>query len=143
MMRWVSFFLVGASFFVTACGGGGSALRDPAPVVLSSGQPEHMVREAILRALPQRGWQVESEEQKRLVAVLHIRSHVARVLISYDPQTVWIQYVDSVNLDFRVGADGTRYIHPNYNRWVENLARDIQSSLSTNAQVPVIVVPVQ
>jgi len=139
---FVSIFVV---TLLSACGGGGAVLRDPSPVYVPAGMPMQGTRAAIIDTLPRHHWQLEGEQDNHLVAALYIRSHVARVFITYDAQAVWIQYADSQNLSYRVGHDGSRYIHPNYNRWVGNLARDLQRALPLGAQasLPVIVIPVQ
>ena len=55
---------------------------------------------------------------------LNLRSHTAIVDITYDTRTYSIKYKDSTNL----GYDG-RNIHSNYNGWIENLDKGIQTQL--------------
>jgi len=144
LFRTIIAFIFAATF-LCACGGAGTLLRDPAPVPVPMGMPTQGTRAAIIDTLPRHHWQLEGEQDNHLVAALYIRSHVARVFITYDAQAVWIQYAESQNLSYRVGHDGSRYIHPNYNRWVGNLARDLQRALPLGGQasLPVIVIPVQ
>lgn len=100
-----------------------------------------VTRAAILRGMALHSWYPDGEAPGQILARLNIRSHQARVLISYDPSRVSFQYVDSINLDYQVGRDGVAYIHRNYNTWVRNLAQAISQELSRGSVVVVAVPP--
>ena len=134
-MRFLRWSVVCVLAWVAGCGGGGAVLRDPAPIYVADARPAADVRTAVLGALARRHWQPESESENRIVAVLYIREHIARVLITYDGQRVWIQYVDSQGLAYSVDRSGRQRIHPNYNRWVANLASTISAALPRGAVV--------
>ncbi len=64
-----------------------------------------------------------------ILGVLHLRSHVAKVDITFDTKTFNIQYKDSVNLDYKT-EDGANTIHSNYNGWIHRLVAAIMSQTS-------------
>lgn len=99
---------------------------DDAEVVASTGQTSaDSVRKAIVRAGGSLGWVMKNAGKGKLVGTLMLRKHVAIVDIDYSAKSYSIHYKDSQNLNY----DGTN-IHNNYNGWVQNLNRAIQSQLS-------------
>ena len=82
------------------------------------------VERAIIEGCRVRGWLPSSIAPGQIEAVLYIRSHVAKVDIPFTTKNYSILYKDSVNLDYKNGK-----IHRNYNKWVQNLNRDIQSKI--------------
>lgn len=84
------------------------------------------IEKAIVEAGAGRGWVMSVVEPGQIIGTLNIRSHQARVLITYDEKTYNIDYKDSVNLKY----DGQK-IHQNYNRWIQYLERDINVRLSS------------
>ena len=71
------------------------------------------------------GWQMNAVRPGLIVATLRVREHMAKVEIPYDRHTYSIHYRDSENLDY----DGAN-IHSNYNGWIQNLSREINTQLS-------------
>lgn len=65
-------------------------------------------------------WIFEKVKPGEILATLHSRTHVAKVVITYDKSKYKITYKDSDNLNY----DG-KNIHPNYNKWVGELKRNI------------------
>ena len=57
--------------------------------------------------------------------------HTAIVEIPYSASGFSIKYRDSVNLNYRKDDNGVEMIHPNYNRWVEKLRREIVGQVLT------------
>jgi hypothetical protein len=99
--------------------------------------PDRLVA-AITAAAEDQGWRVIAEEPGVVTAILVRRTHEAVVTIGYDELNFWIDYKDSKNLNYnpkdrirkrkgdrRVISKGPR-IHPNYNRWVAELADQIE-----------------
>jgi hypothetical protein len=105
-------------------------LVDPAPISVPAGLSEQAVAKAITLGVAQRGWIVSKQEPGYMEATLNIRTHMARVGITYDLKTVQIRYLDSSNLDYEVKDDG-RHIHRNYAKWINNMVRDISMQLLT------------
>jgi hypothetical protein len=83
------------------------------------------VQKAIIRAGAGLGWQMKPVEPGLIVGTLTLRTHMAMVNVKYDAKTYSITYKDSSNLDYTGDS-----IHKNYNGWVTNLDRGIQSQLS-------------
>jgi len=90
-------------------------------------------KQAIELALANRGWLVTEEEPGKIHATLNNRKHVARILITYDDETVKIEYVDSENLDYEVDEGGQPLIHDNYNAWIQYLVKDINRNIRLGA----------
>jgi hypothetical protein len=99
-----------------------------APVVTGSGKPAtiEQVRSSIVRAGTSLGWVMTPNDPGVVVGRLALRGHVAIVEVRYTAKSYSITYKDSTNLDY-----GNGQIHKNYNGWIENLDRDIRSSLLT------------
>jgi len=73
---------------------------------------------------------VSRQDPGYMEATLNIRTHVAKVGITYDAKSIQIRYIDSTNLDYEVKR-GVRRIHGNYLKWVNNIVRDIGIQLQT------------
>ncbi len=99
--------------------------------------PDRLVA-TITAAAEYQGWRVIGEAPGVVTAILMRRTHEAVVTIGYDELNFWIDYKDSKNLNYnpkdRTGqvrnnrhtvTKGPR-IHPNYNRWVAELADQIR-----------------
>lgn len=85
------------------------------------------VRSAIIRAGAALGWQMKDEGANMLVGTLQLRKHTAVVEIPYSAKGYSIKYRSSINLDEKDGN-----IHKNYNGWIQNLTRGINSQLSAS-----------
>jgi hypothetical protein len=138
-MRTLLSASLACALLATGCFGGAAVLQDPQPAYVPPGIPAENVRAAILSVLDGRHWHAESEQQNQIVAVLVVRNHSARVLITYNQQGVYIQYMDSQALDYYVDSAGRPRIHRNYNRWVERLAQNIEQAIQGGPGQPVIV----
>jgi hypothetical protein len=99
---------------------------DNAAVPAQSGKPmsQDQVRAAIVRAGSALGWQMKDEGPNKLVGTLMLRTHQAVVDIPYSATNYSIKYRSSVNLD-----EGGGNIHKNYNGWIQNLNRGINTQL--------------
>lgn len=71
------------------------------------------------------GWAIQEVRPGELTGTLTLRSHVAVVAITHDTSTFTINYRDSRNL-----LHQDQHIHRNYNNWVNNLAKTIQSEMA-------------
>jgi hypothetical protein len=78
------------------------------------------VTDAIRRAGHELGWAMQLESEGKMIGVLHVRTHMAKVEILFDTRSFSINYVDSQNLRYNGST-----IHRNYNSWVANLSRKI------------------
>ena len=106
-----------------------------APVVTATGETpatKAFVRDAIIRALSSRGWQLEQETPDGITASVSSGGHSATAQIQYDERTYSIHYVDS--------SPGLKYngssIHRRYNHWIDRLRAAIRAQLASSAPVP-------
>lgn len=93
----------------------------PIPGGLSDAQ----IVKAIQQGGATRGWIVKKVDAGHLEATIYVRSHMAKVDITYDAAAYAIRYNSSENLGYKDGK-----IHRNYNKWVQNLNMDIQRALA-------------
>jgi len=107
----------------------GPLLVNPDPIPVPAGLSEMAVNQAVRVGVAKRGWIVTAQDPGYLEATLHLRSHVAKIGITYDTQSVRIKYLESTNLDYVVKKDGA-HIHGNYLKWIENVVRDISVELN-------------
>ncbi len=93
-----------------------------APAADASAQ---QVRNRIMVAAQGLGWQVLKDEPGRLELFFDKQGkHQVTIAVLYAATAYQIEYVNSINLNF-TDADGTHRIHPNYNRWIRNLIKQI------------------
>lgn len=99
-----------------------------APKVLSvSATPleARQMRDRIVAGGQSLGWAVTREEQGLLELSYDKQGkHRVTVTVRYDPSGYKIDYVTSFNMNY-AEQDGVRKIHPNYNRWIQNLIKSI------------------
>jgi hypothetical protein len=98
---------------------------------------------AIRFAANQQGWIITEETPGLMQASLRVRTHVAMVTIGFDESNYWIEYRDSVNLDYNPNdrkktksmrlIKGPR-IHKNYNLWVSQLSESIADHVKAPPQ---------
>lgn len=105
-----------------------TALMDPGQITLAApaggAASAAKVRHAIVLAGMARGWAIVEEQSGRLkLSFDKANKHRATIDVQYDERSFQIRYVESYNLDYAM-KDGRPLIHPNYNRWVNNLAHD-------------------
>ena len=116
------------ALILIACGGGHQIRNvENAPINVSSTNYDLSdVTKAIQRAGSGLGWQMKEETPGHIVGTLYIRSHMARVDITYTLDDYNVNYKDSNNLHY----DATNNtIHRNYNGWIQNLTNAINAQL--------------
>lgn len=84
------------------------------------------VEKNIIKALIQKGWQVKANANGTILAEIMVRTHTARIEISFDASQYSINYVDSTNLKYNAKKNT---IHKNYNNWIIYIDRLIQTGL--------------
>jgi len=104
-------------------------LVDPAPIPVPAGLDAKAVATSIRLGGAQRGWLVTRQDPGAMELTLNIRTHVAKLGVKYDTQSIQLTYLDSTNLDYEE-KKGNRYIHRNYPKWVNNLVNDITMQLA-------------
>ncbi len=85
------------------------------------------VKKAIIRAGAALGWQIKESEPGKLVGTLHLRKHMAKITIPYSKEGYSLLYSTSNELNYNPEKGE---IHKNYNGWIQNLDRAIQSNLA-------------
>jgi hypothetical protein len=100
-----------------------------APIVPPAGKTlsAEQVKMSILRAGAALGWKMAEEKPGLIIATLDIRRHQAIVEIPYTENKFSITYKSSINLDEANGQ-----IHRNYNGWIQNLTKGINSQALLN-----------
>jgi hypothetical protein len=107
-------------------------LVDPAPIAVPAGLTVKAVSSAIRTGVSRHGWIVNKDDAGKMEAILNIRKHSTRVTIAYDKANVKIAYAGSENLLYEE-KNGQRFIHRNYQNWLNNLVSDISSALQIAA----------
>jgi hypothetical protein len=102
-------------------------IYEPPQIMWATGvaSTQQQLRDRIVAASQSLGWAVAKEEAGRLE--LHYNKqgkHQVTIAVQYDEAGYQIAYLNSVNLDYE-DANGVRRIHPNYNRWIRNLVKQI------------------
>lgn len=87
------------------------------------------VKHAILVAATGRGWKAVQQTASSIRLQYDKGSkHQVVIDVRYDAKSYGIKYVDSINMNYGE-REGTRVIHPNYNRWVDYLIKSISVEL--------------
>ncbi len=118
-----------AALVLTGCASHREAIYQNPPISYSSALTMHQIEKGIMEGCKRRDWNPTKIRDGVIEATLHVRDHVAVVRITYNQESYTVKYAHSENLNYEHGSNGTETIHPNYNRWVQNLIRYINSSL--------------
>ncbi|MFC4160473.1 hypothetical protein [Chitinimonas lacunae] len=99
-------------------------LVEPPRVALST-QTAEQVRGYIVNGARTLGWTVVSEKDGQVTLKFNKQNkHEVVINADYDAKGYQLRYVSSSNMNFEE-ANGQREIHPNYNRWINNLIKRI------------------
>ena len=114
--------------FATGCGRGAAVQNINNSGFIDSKVSMSQVEHAIKKGASKKGWMVKRIKSGLLEARNNIRGrHLVVVEIPYNTKGYKINYKDSQNLKYNA-EKGT--IHPNYNKWIANLERNINYQLS-------------
>ena len=102
-------------------------IYEPPQIMWTAGATStpQQLRDRIVAAGQSLGWVVAKDEPGRLE--LHYNKqdkHQVTIAVQYSETGYQIAYLNSVNLNYE-DANGVRKIHPNYNRWIRNLVKQI------------------
>jgi hypothetical protein len=125
MMKLVTGLLLVLSLVTVGCSTSRPVLDVPKTVVPAN-KTLADVEQAIEISARSLGWKITDKKPGAMEAILDKRTHKATITITYDKSSYSIAYKDSVNLDYNP-SKGT--IHRNYNRWIKNLEKTIQSRI--------------
>ena len=93
----------------------------------SENQNINNIEKVIISSGTSLGWIMKSTGKGHIVATLILRTHVAKVDITFNTKTFSIKYQSSQNLNYDADSN---IIHTNYNGWVQNLEKNITARLS-------------
>jgi len=96
------------------------------PVVSNKELTKAEMYKAIYAAGATLGWNITKVEEGLAKGQLNLRKHMALVNIKYNEKTYSIMYDNSLNLNYNK-EKGT--IHSNYNGWIQNLQRAIDTQI--------------
>jgi hypothetical protein len=105
--------------------------HDNIAVATNSGKTLQLeqVKQAIQSAAAAKTWSIAFQSDGKLLATLHVRGkHTIVVEIAYAADKYSLQYRDSTNMKFGE-LEGTKVIHPFYNKWVQELKEAIRIEL--------------
>lgn len=126
-MKFKIFAIVFVAVLLGACRTATILSVNNATVVSNKSNPsKDDVRKAIVRAGGGLGWQFQDNGPDAMIGTLTLRAHSAVVDIPYSAKAYSITYKSSSNLNY----DGTT-IHSNYNGWIQNLHKAINTHLNT------------
>lgn len=129
MSRRSVLILIFVAFWLAGCATTAPVLDSPRAIDVPGNASMEEVEDAILDAMRARGWAVHERNRGEIIADLNVRSHFARIGITYNTGAIAIEYMESRNLEYEV-VDGKERIHGNFNSWLTNLSNDIQRNLS-------------
>lgn len=111
---------------------GSVPLVDPPTMAVPAATAEATIEKAIISSGVRRNWLVTDRQPGVVTLSYAKRGFSVTVKVMYDNSNITIKYADSVNLEYAMNGN-TPVIHPNYNRWVNNLAHDIAAELSVTS----------
>ena len=133
-MRRTGLFLIAASLlgFSTAGYARTEPYVAPQPIEVPTGMSKAAVKEAIVRALPQRAW-IGKEISANELEARHDKAnkHSMTVSIQYSEKQIILSYKDSFNLNYGQDVNGA-IIHPTGMMWLRNLRADSTSSIASS-----------
>ncbi len=102
---------------------------DHPSVMLTPTRDQQAVRQALEKALQNRGWTYVEEKPGSILATIDVRSHQAVSRITYTGGSLEFAYVSSKDMMYQMDPNGVEKIHRNYNGWIANVIRDTQAYL--------------
>jgi hypothetical protein len=119
-------------------------LELPGPIAFPQYLDTVKVSEAIMTAFTNKKWLIEADTGEAVRAHLAIRRHVLRIRIDYSTRGLSYHYLGSELLGYEEDA-GEKYIHPNANKWLSQLAAEVQIQIQRLyfERTPAEVVPVE
>ena len=94
---------------------------------------EKKMHDIIIKSCTDNNWRVSEPAQNTIEATLMVRNkHTVVVSIPYTATHYSINYKASTDMEYKKKSDGTAVIHPNYNKWVGILDRDIRKNIANS-----------
>lgn len=133
LATFVSMLTVTALIAAPALAARTAPIYNPEPIAVPAGRTADQVKSAVRKALLQRNWRVK-EVGAGAVEAKYVKpgrrgiEHVAAINVTYNTKTIRISYKDSQELNYDKESGE---IHANYNKWIQNLEKDIQINLES------------
>jgi hypothetical protein len=102
---------------------------DHPSAMLTPTRDQEAVKQALEKALRNRGWTYVEEKPGSILATIDVRSHQVVSRITYTGNSLEFAYVSSKDMMYQMGPNGVEKIHRNYNGWIANVIRDTQAYL--------------
>ena len=102
---------------------------DHPSALLTPTRDQEAVKQALEKALRNRGWTYVEEKPGSILATIDVRSHQVVSRITYTGSSLEFAYVSSKDMMYQMGPNGVEKIHRNYNGWIANVIRDTQAYL--------------
>lgn len=122
--------LLSMLFASAGCAWRQRVMYQPEPVKVWNGMNQRQVGDTIIQALTKRGWQVVSRTNGRITAKINRSRHEARIEVRYSRRQAKVSYLTSRELNYHVDETGQPRIHARYNKWIENIEKDLARALS-------------
>lgn len=103
--------------------------------VLLPGTSTHLpttedARAAIILGGQHLGWRVTGDNIGRITLFYNRKNkHTITIHVIYDAYGFQVRYADSTNMNYEKVDENTALIHPNYNRWINNLIKEIPEAM--------------
>ena len=109
--------------------------RNPPETLIATASGKQLnkeqIKQTIMRAATAANWTATSSADGQVAATLIVRGkHTLNVEIPYTAEHYTVRYKDSVNLNYGTNEEGVTVIHPNANRWMEQLKEAIRVEFS-------------
>ena len=128
-MKFVRVLILSLFLLPLAAFGRAAPLIDPPPIDVPAKVTTAKVEKIVKEVLIAREWIPRAAGAGKIEAVHSGGNFSAKIEVSYAAKRITIKYLDSINLHFEDKA-GTRYIHGNYNKWINNLVKDLNLRLA-------------
>jgi hypothetical protein len=127
--QWAMLVLVAFTWTAPVAEARSTTLIDHESVVVSGARSAADVKRAILIAGTKKGWKAIKETADNVRLEYNARGkHLVVIDVRYNAKSFGVKYAGSENMNYEE-RDGTRVIHPKYNKWVSDLIQSINLEL--------------
>ena len=132
MKFFKSMIIATVAVLFSACSGPAIYTGGHAPVSQIGNTPTlTQVDKAVKDSLIGRGWIPSKITNNSYTGLYKKRSLMAKIKVLFNTSTFTVEHLESTNLD---DDASDHIIHPTYNRWFQNLERDIRKRVDRNVR---------
>jgi hypothetical protein len=129
----IPMFVLLAGTATSAVAARDAPLIDHENIAVTSATSAANVKKAVVTAGGKRGWKPVKDTPTNVRLEYNARGkHLVVIDVGYNAKVYSIKYVASENMNYQE-KDGKRYIHPKYNKWVDELIKGISLELATRS----------